>query len=305
MIEKRMYNNLKRTLLLLLWLTCSLGVMAQGRIVTGSIKDSNGAGLPGVTVLVKSTTNGTLTDLNGKYSITTGNNATLVFSFIGYVTQEIAVGNQPVINVVLLGDVQQLGEVVVTALGVERNTKSLASSITKVPGVSLTQARENNFGASIQGRVAGVNVSKPGTGPAGSSRVIIRGNKSLGGGNQPLYVIDGIPMDNTNFGQSGVWGGTDQGDGLASINPDDIETITVLKGPAATTLYGSRGGGGVILITTKKGKISKDGKAFKVSFSSSYSKEKVYLQLKRQDKWGSGYTTCDHCGGSQIGRAHV
>jgi len=166
MIEKKMYNNLKRTLLLLLWLACSLGVMAQGRIVTGSIKDSNGAGLPGVTVLVKGTTNGTLSDQNGKYSISVGNNATLAFSFIGYVTQEIAVGNQAVIDVELAGDVQQLGEVVVTALGVERNTKSLASSITKVPGVSLTQARENNFGASIQGRVAGVNVSKPGTGPA-------------------------------------------------------------------------------------------------------------------------------------------
>ena len=140
----------------------------------------------------------------------------------------------------------------VTALGVERNSKALQSAVIKVPGVSLTSARENNFGASIQGRVAGVNVSKPGTGPAGSSRVIIRGNKSLQGSNQPLYVVDGIPMDNKRGEQAGMWGGEDYGDGLSSINPDDIESITVLKGASAAALYGSRGGFGVINITTKK-----------------------------------------------------
>lgn len=301
MIEKKMCNNLKRTLLLLLWLACSVGVMAQGQIVTGSIKDSNGAGLPGVTVLVKGTTNGTLTDQNGKYSISVGNNAALVFSFIGYVTQEIAVGNQSVVDVVLAGDVQQLGEVVVTALGVERNTKSLSSAITKVPGVSLTSARENNFGASIQGRVAGVNVSKPGTGPAGSSRVIIRGNKSLGGSNQPLYVIDGIPMDNTNFGQSGVWGGTDQGDGMTSINPDDIESITVLKGASAAALYGSRGGFGVINITTKKGTARK---GIGIEFNSNYVFEKVINYANLQKSFGGGgldYITPGDASSSRVG----
>ena len=125
--------------------------------------------------------------------------------------------------------------------------------MTKVPGGSLTAARENNLGSSIQGRVAGVNVTKSATGAGGSSRVIIRGNKSIGGDNQPLYVIDGIPMDNSQFGQVGVWGGTDQGDGLTSLNPEDIESITVLKGAAAAALYGSRGGYGVINVTTKKG----------------------------------------------------
>jgi len=285
MIEKKMYNNLKRTLLLLLWLACSLGVMAQGRIVTGSVKDSNGAGLPGVTVLVKGTTTGTLSDQNGKYSISVGNNATLAFSFIGYVTQEIAVGNQSVLDVELAGDVQQLGEVVVTALGVERSTKALQSAVTKVPGVTLTSARENNFGASIQGRVAGVNVSKPNTGPAGSSRVIIRGNKSLQGTNQPLYVIDGIPMDNTRGGQVGMWGGEDYGDGLSSINPDDIESITVLKGASAAALYGSRGGFGVINITTKKGTARK---GIGIEFNSNYVFEKVINYLDLQTTYGNG-----------------
>jgi TonB-linked SusC/RagA family outer membrane protein len=285
MIRKKMCNNLKRTMLLFLWLACSAAVLAQERIVSGSIKDSNGAGLPGVTVFVKNTTTGTSSNTEGKYSISVGNNAILAFSFIGYVTQEIAVGNLSLIDVILAEDIQQLGEVVVTSLGIERNTKSLQSSVTKVPGASLTQARENNFGASIQGRVAGVNVSKAGTGPAGSSRVIIRGNKSLGGSNQPLYVVDGIPMDNTNFGQSGVWGGVDQGDGLSSINPDDIESISVLKGANAAALYGSRGGYGVINITTKKGTARK---GIGIEFNSNYVFEKVINYLDLQTEYGNG-----------------
>jgi TonB-linked SusC/RagA family outer membrane protein len=285
MIRKKVYNNLKRTMLLLLWLACSTAVLAQERIVSGSIKDSDGAGLPGVTVLVKGTTVGTTSNAEGRYSISAGNNAVLVFSFIGYISQEVVVGSRTAVDVVLAGDVQQLGEVVVTALGVERNTKSLQSSVTKVPGVSLTQARENNFGASIQGRVAGVNVSKPSTGPAGSSRVIIRGNKSLGGNNQPLYVIDGIPMDNMVGSQAGVWGGQDQGDGLSSINPDDIESISVLKGANAAALYGSRGGYGVINITTKKGTARK---GIGIEFNSNYVFEKVINYTDLQSVYGNG-----------------
>lgn len=285
MIVKKMFNNSKRTMLLLLWLACSSAVLAQQQVVTGSIKDPNGAGLAGVTVLVKGTSAGTLTDAGGRYSIQAAGNATLVFSFIGYVTQEIAIGNRPVVDVVLEENLQALGEVVVTALGVERNTKSLQSSVTKVPGVSLTQARETNFGASIQGRVAGVNVTKNGSGPAGSSRVIIRGNKSLNGSNQPLYVVDGIPMDNNQFGNAGVWGGIDQGDGLSSINPDDIESISVLKGANAAALYGSRGGYGVINITTKKGT---SRKGIGVEFNSNYVLESVINLTDLQQVYGSG-----------------
>jgi TonB-linked SusC/RagA family outer membrane protein len=197
----------------------------------------------------------------------------------------VDVGTRSIVDVTLDEEVQQLAEVTVTALGIERSTKALQSAVSKVPGVSLTQARENNFGASIQGRVAGVNVTKAATGPAGSSRVIIRGNKSLGGSNQPLYVVDGIPMDNTNFGQAGIWGGTDQGDGLSSINPDDIESITVLKGANAAALYGSRGGFGVINITTKKGTARK---GVGIEFNSNFVFEKVINYLDLQEEYGSG-----------------
>jgi TonB-dependent SusC/RagA subfamily outer membrane receptor len=136
----------------------------------------------------------------------------------------------------------QLNEVVVTALGVERARKALGYSVTEVAGSSLTQARETNLGNALVGRVAGVNVTGVASGPAGSSRVVIRGNKSLQGNNQPLYVIDGVPIDNSNFGQALLWSGADRGDGLASINPDDIESISVLKGANAAALYGARAG---------------------------------------------------------------
>ena len=272
-------------MLLLLWLACSHALLAQERVVSGSVKDANGAGLAGVSVVVKNSTTGTNTNIDGKFSISVSPNAVLVFSFIGYTSQEVTVGNQSVLDVVMAEETTQLGEVVVTALGISRSEKSLQSAVTKVPGVSLAQARENNFGAAIQGRVAGVNVSKPGTGPAGSSRVIIRGNKSLGGSNQPLYVIDGIPMDNSNFGQAGVWGGSDMGDGLSSLNPDDIESITVLKGANAAALYGSRGGYGVINITTKKGT---SRKGIGVEFNSNYVFEKVINYLDLQHEYGQG-----------------
>ena len=285
MIIRKVYNNLKRTMLLLLWLACSHAVLAQERVVSGSVKDSNGAGLAGVSVVVKNTTTGTNSNMDGKFTISVGPNAVIVFSFIGYTSKEVAVGNQSVVDVVLAEETTQLGEVVVTALGVERSQKSLQSAVTKVPGVSLTSARENNMGAAIQGRVAGVNVSKAGTGPAGSSRVIIRGNKSLGGSNQPLYVVDGIPMDNTQFGNAGVWGGSDQGDGMTSINPDDIESITVLKGANAAALYGSRGGYGVINITTKKGTARK---GLGIEFNSNYVFEKVINYLDLQNQYGQG-----------------
>jgi TonB-dependent SusC/RagA subfamily outer membrane receptor len=184
----------------------------------------------------------------------------------------------------------QPAEVVVTALGIERSQKSLQSSVTKVPGVSLTEARENNLGSSIQGRVAGVNVTKSATGAGGSSRVIIRGNKSIGSDNQPLYVIDGIPMDNSQFGQVGVWGGSDEGDGLTSLNPEDIESITVLKGAAAAALYGSRGGYGVINVTTKKGTLKK---GIGIELNSNYVFENVYRLDDLQHVYGPGGLTAN------------
>jgi TonB-linked SusC/RagA family outer membrane protein len=285
MLKRKLYHFLKQVLSLFLLLAFSQAVLAQQRVVTGTVTDQDGVALPGVSIVVKGTATGTNTDALGKYTISASSTDVLHFSFIGYAVQEITVGNRSAIDVTLSTDVEQLGEVVVTALGVTRSTKALQSSVTKVPGISLTSARENNFGASIQGRVAGVNVSKAGTGPAGASRVIIRGNKSLGGSNQPLYVVDGIPMDNTMGGQSGVWGGTDQGDGLSSLSPDDIESITVLKGASAAALYGSRGGFGVINITTKKG-IARKG--IGIEFNSNYVFEQAINYMDLQREYGNG-----------------
>jgi TonB-linked SusC/RagA family outer membrane protein len=190
-----------------------------------------------------------------------------------------------VINISLAADITQLSEVVVTALGIERDTKALGYSVTSVDGDNFTEARENNLANALVGRVAGVNVSKTAGGPAGSSRVIIRGNKSLEGNNQPLYVVDGIPMDNSGFGQAGLWGGRDEGDGMASLNPDDIESITVLKGANAAALYGSRAANGVINIVTKKGSARK---GIGVEFNSNYVFERVNDLRDFQTEWGQG-----------------
>jgi TonB-linked SusC/RagA family outer membrane protein len=246
--------------------------------------------------LVKNTTTGTNTNAQGKYTISATSTDVLSFSFIGYASQEVTVGNRSTIDITLSTGVEQLGEVVVTALGVTRSTKALQSTVSKVDGASLTQAREINLGNSIQGRVAGVNVTNPSTGPAGSSRVIIRGNKSIGGANQPLYVVDGIPMDNTQFGRSGVWGGVDQGDGLSSLNPEDIESVTVLKGAAAAALYGSRGGYGVINIVTKRGQARK---GIGIEFTSNYVLENVINESDLQHVYGPG-GIADGPGGTRI-----
>lgn len=263
----------------------SFSAYAQ-RTISGRVTDAGGNGMPGVNVIVKGTSEGTSTDATGRYNLAVSPDATtLVFSFIGFTTQEVEIGNRSTVDVTLAEDLQELSEVVVTALGVEREKKALQYSVTEVAGDNFTQARENNLGNALSGRIAGVNVSKIASGPAGSSRIIIRGNKTLGGQNQPLYVVDGIPMDNSNFGQAGLWGGQDQGDGLASINPDDIESITVLKGANAAALYGSRGGNGVINIVTKKG-TSRRGLGIEVS--SNFVAETVNNLSELQTKYGGG-----------------
>jgi TonB-linked SusC/RagA family outer membrane protein len=252
----------QRQLVLAMLLLLFAGIpaaFAQSRAVTGKITDASGAGMMGVNVLVKGTNVGTTSDAEGVYSINVpeGSN-TLVYSFIGYGSQEVNIGGRSTVNVTMSEGGDELESVVVTALGIERKEKSLQYSQTTVNGENLTQAREISTANALAGRVAGVNVTKIASGPAGSSRVVIRGAKTLGSSlNQPLYVVDGVPIDNSNFGQAGIWGGADQGDGMSSINPDDIATITVLKGASAAALYGSRAAQGVILITTKKGSARK------------------------------------------------
>lgn len=277
---------MKKRLLLFsaLLLFASMQLWSQ-RTVTGKLVDESGEPLIGVNVIESGTSNGTITDIDGNYSINVAEGATLDFSFIGYQSQSIAIGNQSVIDLTLAEGVQ-LDEVVITALGIEREKKALGYSVTEVSGESFTEAREVNIANSLAGKVAGVNVSNVATGPAGSSRVVIRGNSSLTGNNQPLYVIDGIPIDNSNLGNAGMWGGTDWGDGVSSINPDDIETISVLKGNTAAALYGSRASNGVILITTKSGA---KRKGIGVDFSSNFTVENpINTYQNVQQEYGSG-----------------
>ncbi|MEQ9375284.1 MAG: SusC/RagA family TonB-linked outer membrane protein [Imperialibacter sp.] len=278
-------NYLLISLSLLFFLACSTA-FAQQRTVSGKVVDPNGTGFPGVNVIIKGTATGTTTNADGEYKIAVpDNNTVLVYSFIGYSAQEVTVGSRSVLDITLAEDVTQLSEVVVTALGVERSVKALQSSVTTVSGDNFTQARENNLGNALSGRIAGVNVSKISGGPAGSSRIVIRGNKTLGGQNQPLYVIDGVPMDNSGFGQAGLWGGRDEGDGLTSINPDDIESITVLKGASAAALYGSRAGNGVINVVTKKGT---KRKGLGIEFNSNYVAETAINLSDLQKEYGTG-----------------
>jgi TonB-linked SusC/RagA family outer membrane protein len=253
--------------------------------VSGTIKDGTGAPVPGVSVLLKGTSIGTTTDADGKFTITVNSeNDILVISFIGYATQEVAVQNRTSIDIVLAEDVTELNEVVVTALGIEKERKSLGYSVTEVKGDQFTQARETNVANSLVGKVAGVNVSSVAGGPGASTSVIIRGASTLTGSNQPLYVINGVPMSNESAQLVGRWvNETDRGDGIGNINPDDIESISVLKGAAAAALYGSRAKAGVILITTKSGK-----GAGTIELNSNYVAESVMNLTDWQYEYGLG-----------------
>ncbi|MBC7760182.1 MAG: SusC/RagA family TonB-linked outer membrane protein [Phormidesmis sp. FL-bin-119] len=229
-------------------------------VVRGQVTDAQGETLPGVSIKLKGTSVGATTDIDGRFVISvTDNNSVLVFTYIGYQTQEVVVSGRTTLNIKLEAGNTALTEVVVTALGISREKKALAYSVTEVKGEDFTQARENNVANAFSGKIAGVNVTGISSGPGGSSRVIIRGNGSLSGNNQPLYVINGLPMSNTSRNQAPGEGATilDRGDGIAAINPDDIESINVLKGGPAAALYGSQASNGVILITTKSGKAQK------------------------------------------------
>ncbi|MDR2002939.1 MAG: SusC/RagA family TonB-linked outer membrane protein [Prevotella sp.] len=218
--------------------------------VTGTVKDNLGP-IIGASVVEKGTTNGIMTDTDGKFSLNVQPGTTLVISYIGYKTQEVKTGREP-LNIILEEDSKMLDDVVVTALGIKRERKALGYGVDEIKGDALTKAKETNVINSMAGRVAGLVVSQTAGGPSGSTRVILRGSTEMTGNNQPLYVIDGVPLDNTNYGSAGTSGGFDLGDGISSINADDIENMSVLKGPAASALYGSRASHGVILITTKK-----------------------------------------------------
>ncbi|MCB0665091.1 MAG: SusC/RagA family TonB-linked outer membrane protein [Saprospiraceae bacterium] len=276
---------MKRNFLLLLFFMAICGFAMAQQQIRGTVTNSeDGEPMIGVTILERGTTNGTVSDFDGSYELTVQPGAVLEFSYTGFSTQEITVGSESEINVLLSPGVQ-LQEVTVTALGIERSTKALQYSVTDVSGDEFQEAREVNVANALSGRIAGVNVSNIASGPAGSSRIIIRGNASLQGNNQPLYVVDGIPMDNSGFGQAGIWGGRDEGDGLSSINPDDIASITVLKGASAAALYGSRAANGVINIITKQGTKKK---GIGVEFRSNYTFDRINDLREYQTEYGQG-----------------
>ncbi len=225
-------------------------IVQQVSKVTGTVRDAQGP-IIGASVVEKGTSNGIITDMDGKFSLNAKPGATLVISCLGYKSKEVKVGHSP-ISIVLEEDNKLLSEVVVTALGIKRERKALGYSVDEVKGDAFTKAKETNVINSMAGRVPGLVVTQTAGGPSGSTRVILRGSTEMTGNNQPLYVIDGVPLDNTNYGSARTSGGFDLGDGISSINPDDIENMSVLKGPAASALYGSRASHGVILITTKK-----------------------------------------------------
>lgn len=259
---------------------------AQG-VVKGVVTDSDGNPLPGVYVVVKGSTIGVITGADGSYSLTVPSDASaLQFSFLGMKTQEILIGDQTVINVTLLEGAISLSDVVVTALGIKREAKALSYSVSKVDGENVAQSHETNIANALSGKIAGVFVSHPASGASGSSKVLIRGNNSLRSNSQPLYVIDGIPISNLSTDYSSQWGGFDYGDGISNINPDDIETMSVLKGPNATALYGQRGNNGVILITTKSGS---QRKRLGINFSSDYSVGTGLVLPDFQNVYGQGY----------------
>lgn len=261
-------------------------VSKSTQTITGVVKDASGEPLIGVSVVVEGTKQLAVTDLDGRYSITTSvSNPKLVFSYVGYTTQTIQQNNRKAIDVVLQEDSKTLNEVVVTALGIKRSEKALSYNVQKVSSEDLTNVKNVNFVNSLNGAVAGVNINASTTGVGGPTRVVMRGTKSITGGNNVLYVIDGVPMFNKSGGDigGGRYSSQPSGEGIADINPDDIESINVLTGPSAAALYGSAAANGVIMINTRRGA---EGKV-SVAVSSSMEFSNPFIMPEFQNTYGN------------------
>ncbi|MDN3580252.1 SusC/RagA family TonB-linked outer membrane protein [Mucilaginibacter flavus] len=291
---KQKFYSIKRYSFLLflvsLLLTAGTAVAQTAITIKGTVTDAvTGQTMPGVTVGIKGNTSGSFTDTNGGFTLSVVTGSTLSFKFIGYKTVEVPInGSQTTIAIKMQPNTEELKDVVVTALGIKKERRALGYSQTTVKGAELTEARETNFVNGLEGKVAGVNVTNVATGPGGSANVVIRGISDITGTNQPLYVIDGIPMQNSTYRQTDVgggYGGADGGDGTININPDDIEDVSVLKGAAATALYGYRGSRGVILIVTKSGK---NAKGIGVELNSNFVVTNVIDNTDWQTTYGQG-----------------
>ena len=266
---------------------------AQERTISGNVTSvDDGSSLPGVNVVLKGTTNGTITDVDGNYKLSVpSEGGTLVFSFVGLATEEVEIGSRSVIDLAMSPDIKQLSEVVVTALGVSREKASLGYSTQEVTGDAVAKVKDVNFMNSLSGKVAGVQIKRSNQ-MGGSTNIVVRGFKSLTGNNQALFVVDGIIMANdiTNGStQATGRGGYDYGNAAMDINPDDIASINVLKGAAATALYGSRAANGVIVITTKSGK-KRDGIGVSASFGATFGQMDKSTFVRYQDEYGPGYS---------------
>lgn len=284
-------NKIKNTVSLLFFVLLSAGMYAQQATVTGAVTDPEGIPLPGVNILVKGTTNGTETDFDGQFTIDAEMGETLVFSYLGMKSQEIEVTGDEELEITLEGDENKLDEVVVTALGIKREKKSLGYATQEVGGESVSDVATQNFTNALSGKVAGLKVKSSGT-MGGSTNVVIRGNSSLTGSNQALFVVDGTPIINQNSNTSGQRGGTggyDYGNAAGDISPDNIESINVLRGAAATALYGERAANGAIVIETKKGKRNQ-GMGVSIRSSVTFSEVDSKTLPKYQNKYGAGYS---------------
>jgi TonB-linked SusC/RagA family outer membrane protein len=261
-------------------------------LVRGHVTDAQGEALPGVSIRVKDSAAGTITGNDGSYQLTAPAGSVLVFSFIGYLPQQLTVGEKSAYDLVLREDTNSLNEVVVTALGISREEKALGYANTTVSNEQLTEAKSNNWTDALAGKVAGLNLIKSGGGPAGSNRIILRGESSLAGDNDALIVVDGVVLGGSNratgTGSSAYLqteSPVDFGTSLNDINPEDIESVTVLKGPAATALYGARGGNGAVIITTKSGKAKK---GIGVTFNSNSAFDQISRWPDYQYEYGQG-----------------
>ncbi|MDY8137664.1 SusC/RagA family TonB-linked outer membrane protein [Aquimarina sp. 2201CG5-10] len=282
---------LTKNLLILLSVLAMQLSFAQKSSVDGKVTDDNGSPLPGVNIVIKGTSYGTQTDFDGLFSLQVEKGNTLVFSYLGFGDQEVVIGDEKNLNIQLVPSASQLDEIVVTALGISRDKKSLGYSTQEVGGEDLNRVKTSNFVNSLSGKASGVQI-KRNNNLGGSTNVVIRGNASLTGSNQALFVIDGVPINNTNTntaGQGQARGGYyDYGNAASDINPEDIESINVLKGAAASALYGSRAANGVIMITTKKGDKSK-GMGVTLNSGITFGSIDKSTFAKYQTQYGAGY----------------
>lgn len=282
---------MKRFLLLFFAMALAISTFAQERIVSGKItSQEDGSALPGVNILVKGTTTGTVTDSEGNYrlSIPSGS-VVLVFSFIGLQTQELDLAGRTTLDVQMASDVQQLSEVVVTAVGIQREAKALGYSVAKVSNDKMVQKSEPDVLRSLQGKVPGLVIAGSGGVAGSSTRITIRGVNSFFGANQPLFVVDGIPYDNSlNNTADPRDGGAAGSSRIADLDPNNIESMNVLKGAAAAALYGTRAANGVIVITTKSGSARSSKKGLEVTYATAYSQEKIANLPDYQNSYGAG-----------------